>query len=69
MALQLIRVRIVRRFLAAGYSTKRYSGRDSHSVRDEIRADFAAARTVRVEGWILSATEARLCGLAALSAA
>jgi hypothetical protein len=34
-----------------------------------IRADFAAARVVRVDGWVLSATEARLCALAALSAA
>jgi hypothetical protein len=35
----------------------------------EIRADFAGARVVRVGGWVLSETEARLCGLAALSAA
>lgn len=35
----------------------------------QIRADFAASRTVRVDGWILSTTEARLCGLAALSGA
>lgn len=34
----------------------------------QIRADFAAARVVRVDGWVLSETEARLCGLAALSA-
>lgn len=33
---------LVQRFLAAGYSAKRYSGRDSHGVRDGIRADFAA---------------------------
>ena len=35
----------------------------------QVRADFAGARVVRVEGWVLSETEARLCGLAALSAA
>jgi hypothetical protein len=35
----------------------------------QIRADFAAARVVRVDGWVLSETEARLCGLAALSTA
>ena len=35
----------------------------------QIRADFAAARVVSVDGWVLSETEARLCGLAALSAA
>jgi len=34
----------------------------------QIRADFAAARVVTVDGWVLSETEARLCGLAALSA-
>jgi hypothetical protein len=35
----------------------------------QIRADFAGSRVVRVEGWVLSETEARLCGLAALSTA
>jgi SNF2 family DNA or RNA helicase len=33
---------LVRRFDAAGYSAKRYSGRDPHHVRDQIRAKFAA---------------------------
>jgi superfamily II DNA or RNA helicase len=33
---------LVQRFKDAGYSTRRYSGRDSHGMRDEIRADFAA---------------------------
>ena len=27
-----------------GYSTRRYSGRDSHAVRDEIRADFVTRK-------------------------
>ncbi|HEX6142694.1 MAG TPA: hypothetical protein VFZ01_08255 [Geminicoccaceae bacterium] len=31
-----------------------------------IRADFAESETVRVQGWVLSRTEARLCALAAL---
>jgi len=31
-----------------------------------VRADFAADRIVKVRGWVLSATEARLCALAAL---
>jgi hypothetical protein len=35
----------------------------------QIRADFAGSRVVRVDGWMLSETEGRLCGLAALSAA
>lgn len=30
------------------------------------RADFAEGRTVRLRGWILARTEARLCALAAL---
>jgi len=31
------------------------------------RADFRDGRTVRVEGWVLSRTETRLCVLAALA--
>ena len=31
-----------------------------------IRADFAADRIVKLRGWVLSATEARLCALAVL---
>jgi glycosyltransferase A (GT-A) superfamily protein (DUF2064 family) len=33
-----------------------------------IREDFTAERTLRVEGWLVSETEARLCALAALTA-
>ena len=33
---------LVRRFEAAGFTARRYWGRDSHPVRDEIRAKFAA---------------------------
>ena len=35
---------LVRRFEAAGFTAQRYWGRDTHQVRDEIRADFAAGR-------------------------
>jgi hypothetical protein len=35
----------------------------------QLRADFAQSRVVRVDGWVLSVTEARLCALAALTAA
>jgi hypothetical protein len=35
-------------------------------VRDAQRRDFAQGRVVRVDGWILARTEARLCALAAL---
>ena len=35
---------LVRRFEASGFTAQRYWGRDSHPVRDEIRAGFAAGR-------------------------
>jgi hypothetical protein len=35
-------------------------------LRDGMRADFAASRTVRTDGWVLSRTEARLLALATL---
>jgi hypothetical protein len=41
-----------------------------HQLRERldtsIRADFAADRIVKLRGWVLSATEARLCALTAL---
>ena len=44
------------------------SGRGA--IRDQlaelIRCDFAAGRLECLDGWLLSLTEARLCGLAAL---
>lgn len=33
------------------------------SVADRMRDDFAAGRTVKIGGWVLSTTEARLCAL------
>jgi hypothetical protein len=36
-------------------------------IAARIRADYASARTVTVEGWILSRTEARLYALVALA--
>ena len=46
-----------------------FSTTDQH-LREQldgvIRADFAADRIVKLRGWVLSATEARLCALAAL---
>ena len=36
-------------------------------IKAKVRADFAAERVVRVRGWLLSCTEARLCALAALA--
>ena len=38
-------------------------------LQAQVRADFAARRTVSVRGWVLALSEARLFGLAALSAA
>jgi hypothetical protein len=35
-------------------------------LSDEIRADFAESRTIRVDGWLLALTEARLCASLAL---
>jgi hypothetical protein len=39
------------------------------SVDDQIHEDFAAGRTVLVDGWVLSLTEARQCGLYSLTSA
>ncbi len=36
-------------------------------IRERIAADFAAGRVVILDGWVLAATEARLCALSALS--
>ena len=36
------------------------------SIEQQVRADFAAGRTVVVDGWVLSATEARQCALFSL---
>ncbi len=35
-------------------------------VRERIRSDFEAGRTVRVRGWVLAETEARVCALLSL---
>jgi hypothetical protein len=37
------------------------------SIENQIRNDFAAGRTVLVDGWVLSATEARQCALFSLA--
>lgn len=39
------------------------------SLRQRVRDDFAAGRTVIVNGWVLSATEARQCALYSLASA
>jgi hypothetical protein len=35
-------------------------------VGAQVQRDFALARTVEIDGWVLSRTEARLCALCAL---
>ena len=39
------------------------------SIEQQVRDDFAGGRTVLVNGWVLSATEARQCALFSLAAA
>ncbi|HZF73375.1 MAG TPA: hypothetical protein VEZ51_08080 [Gemmatimonadaceae bacterium] len=39
------------------------------SLDDQVRDDFAAGRTVRVDGWVLSVTEARQAALFSLTPA
>jgi hypothetical protein len=38
-------------------------------IERQVRDDFAAGRTVLVDGWVLSATEARQCALFSLVSA
>jgi hypothetical protein len=38
-------------------------------IRARNSADFAAGRTISVQGWVLGRTEVQLCGLAALAPA
>jgi hypothetical protein len=40
--------------------------RETSALRARIRDDFAMGRTIVADGWVLSATEARLYALAAL---
>lgn len=51
----------------------KYMTADSATLRQMIikqqREDFGQGRTLRVDGWILSETEIRLCALSALMAA
>ena len=53
---------------AEGWLERAGPGELRARLRAQIRADFAARRTVSVQGWVLARTEARLFGLAALRA-
>jgi hypothetical protein len=43
------------------------TGRRRAILLEQTRDDFAMGRTVKIDGWILSLTEARLCALVALT--
>lgn len=44
------------------------AGQLAARLRETIREDFSASRTVSIGGWLLSETEVQLCGLYAVSA-
>ncbi len=57
--------------IGAGLEDRSAGDKDDHRVlahwlQDRFREDFNEGRSIRVEGWVLSQTEARLCALAAL---
>ena len=43
------------------------SGALHDQVRSQIRRDFESGNCVRIDGWVLSRTEARVCALATLT--
>ena len=47
----------------------RLAGMATPTLADLVREDFVSGRTVVVNGWLLSATEARQCALFSLRAA
>ena len=58
------------RFLLEGLAHLPRAGSNDlrHAIVAANAADFAAGRVVRVDGWILSQTEARACAIVALRA-
>jgi len=59
------RIRLRAAILAAGAGG--WGGR-APSLAAKVRSDFAAGRTLLLNGWVLSATEARQCALFSLLA-
>jgi hypothetical protein len=55
--------------IAGGYTLLATTSKPEVSklLTDRIRQDFATDQVVKVQGWILSITEARLCALTALA--
>lgn len=53
-----------------GHDTQALMDKDDQQLRDVLvarqRQDFSEGQTVRVQGWVLSKTEARLCALTTL---
>lgn len=49
-----------------GHRGLRFPWTPRPSIEQLVRDDFAASRTLLVEGWVLSATEARQCALFSL---
>lgn len=62
--------RVTTRLRCQGCDPARAGRADLRSaISRQVRDDFAQGRVVHVDGWVLSATEAELCGLAALARA
>jgi hypothetical protein len=56
------------RHLLAGIAVSPASDRElTIALQQRIRQDYVEERVVKLEGWILSVTEARLCALTALA--
>jgi hypothetical protein len=64
--------------IVAGPANDRFSGRSDRlstaadhelilTLQQQIRQDYIEERVVKLQGWILSVTEARLCALTALA--
>ncbi|MBA3342883.1 MAG: hypothetical protein H0T48_13745 [Gemmatimonadaceae bacterium] len=52
-----------------GHRGLRFPWTPRPSMEQQVRDDFAAGQTVLVQGWVLSATEARQCALFSLVSA
>lgn len=61
---------LLERILASMGATGGYRSRDVRllfkQIHRAVRQDFEGGHTIRLKGWILSQTEARVCALAAL---
>ena len=54
--------------MSVGEATRVSESEIRRKLSRRIYQDFAAGRTLKLDGWLLSVAEARLCALAALSA-